>query len=64
MANLQRLDEPLSVHANQVLRVVAGLDRRDRLRTKLGFAPRLSANSAEESWETLFRSANARLSMI
>ena len=34
------------------------------LRTKLGFAPRLFANSAEESWETLFRSANARLSMI
>jgi len=26
------------------------------LRTKLGFAPRLFANSAEESWETLFRS--------
>ncbi len=28
------------------------------------FAPRLFANSAEESWETLFLSAKARLSMI
>jgi hypothetical protein len=30
------------------------------LRTKLRFAPRLFTNSAEESWETLFRSANAQ----
>jgi hypothetical protein len=40
MANLERLDEPLSVHANQVLRVLAGLDRRDRAhRTRRALRP-------------------------
>jgi hypothetical protein len=30
MANLQRVDEPVSIHANQLLGVVAGFDRGDR----------------------------------
>ena len=55
MPNLQRLDEPLSLHANQLLRVVAGLDGRDRAhrtrRTRRPAARRLRVTEDAEDHE-------------